>query len=173
MMYAKTMEGLVGAKTNMDLVNTPMRVYKDARRRGDLAVMERAMGYAGEFAGKAQEYQEKAEEGMEEEAEIAREAEKLEREEAAAERAEEREEAEGESKGKAQAKAEARAKATLAGADTAEVSGEGKALLQGSVGMGLTKPLAVNQKSAPQAAAYTKSGAAIQDVQAASISITV
>ncbi len=167
-MYAKTMEGLVGAKTNMDLVNTPMRVYKDARRRGDLAVMERAMGYAGEFAGKAQEYQEKAEEGMEEEVEIVREAEKLEREEAAAKRAEEGEETEEEIRGKAQARVEARSWAALAGEDTAEVSEEGKALLQSAPGMGGGKPLA-----APQALTYTKSGAASQPAQAAGISISV
>lgn len=47
-MKAKTMEGLVGAKTNMDLLNTPMRVYKEARRRGDMATMDRAMDYAGQ-----------------------------------------------------------------------------------------------------------------------------
>lgn len=45
------MEGLAGAKTNMDLLNTPFRVYKDARRRGDLATMERAMGYVKDFSG--------------------------------------------------------------------------------------------------------------------------
>ncbi|MEY8519144.1 hypothetical protein AALC25_20070 [Lachnospiraceae bacterium 29-84] len=41
---------------NMKLLNTPFRVYKDAERRGDLTVMERAMGYVGEFADKAEEY---------------------------------------------------------------------------------------------------------------------
>ena len=46
-MHTKTMEGLAGAGTNMKLLNTPFRVYKDAKRRGDTAVMERAMGYVG------------------------------------------------------------------------------------------------------------------------------
>ena len=32
-MNTKTMEGLAGAATNMNLMNTPMRVYKEARRR--------------------------------------------------------------------------------------------------------------------------------------------
>ena len=41
-MNAKTMEGLAGAGTNMNLLNTPMRVYKEAERRGDLSMMERA-----------------------------------------------------------------------------------------------------------------------------------
>ena len=81
-MHIKTMEGLVGARTNMNLVNTPMRVYRDAERRGDLAVMERALGYAGEFASKAVEYQATAEEGMEKDAEAAREEQANMREEA-------------------------------------------------------------------------------------------
>ena len=55
-MNAKTMEGLVGAKTNMDLLNSPFRVYKEARRRGDTATMDRAMGYVAEFSDKADEY---------------------------------------------------------------------------------------------------------------------
>ncbi len=67
-MHTKTMEGLAGASMNMKLLNTPFRVYKDAERRGDTAVMERAMGYVGEFADKAEDYQKKAEKGMEEDA---------------------------------------------------------------------------------------------------------
>ena len=31
-MNTKTMEGIVGAKTNMNMLNTPMRVYREARR---------------------------------------------------------------------------------------------------------------------------------------------
>ena len=60
-MHTKTMEGLAGASTNMKLLNTPFRVYKDAERRGDTAVMEQAMGYVGDFAEKAEDYQKKAE----------------------------------------------------------------------------------------------------------------
>ena len=44
-MHTKVMEGIVGARTNMDMVDVPMRVYKEARRKGDTATMERAMGY--------------------------------------------------------------------------------------------------------------------------------
>ena len=62
-MHTKTMEGLIGARTNMNLVNTPMRVYKEARRKGNLEVMERAMGYVGEFSDKAEEYKAEADEG--------------------------------------------------------------------------------------------------------------
>ena len=46
-MHVKTMEGLAGADTNMKLLQTPFRVYKDARRRGDTAVMEPFSGVAG------------------------------------------------------------------------------------------------------------------------------
>ena len=71
-MNTKTMEGLVGARTNMNLMNTPMRVFKEARRKGDTATMERAMGYADEFSGKAEDYKAEADKGMEEDAREAR-----------------------------------------------------------------------------------------------------
>lgn len=90
-MHAKTMEGLVGASMNVNLINTPFRVYKEAERRGDTAVMERAMGYAGAFADKAEDYQKEAEKGMKEEAKEAREKAKTEQENAIQKRKEERE----------------------------------------------------------------------------------
>ena len=93
-MHTKTMEGLAGASMNMKLLNTPFRVYKDAERRGDLTVMERAMGYVGEFADKAEEYQKKAEKGMEEDAKEAEEKAKTEQENAIQKRKEQREEME-------------------------------------------------------------------------------
>ena len=93
-MHTKTMEGLAGASTNMKLLNTPFHVYKDAERRGDTAVMERAMGYVGDFAEKAEDYQKKAEKGMEEDAKEAREKAKTEQENAIRKRKEEREELE-------------------------------------------------------------------------------
>lgn len=93
-MHTKTMEGLAGASMNMKLLNTPLRVYKDAERRGDTAVMERAMGYVGEFADKAQDYQQKAEKGMKEDAKEAGEKAKTEQENAIQKRREERDELE-------------------------------------------------------------------------------
>lgn len=89
-MHTKTMEGLVGARTNMNLLNTPMRVFKDARRRGDTATMERAIGYVSDFSNQAQEYQAEADKGMEEDARQAREKAKLQQEEAVLKRKEER-----------------------------------------------------------------------------------
>ena len=93
-MNTKTMEGIVGAKTNMNMVNTPMRVYREARRKGDTGAMERAMGYAGEYTKKAESYRRETMEGMKEDAEEAREKEKAEREKAIEKRKAEREEAE-------------------------------------------------------------------------------
>ena len=81
-MHAKTMEGLVGANMNMKMMNTPFRVYQEAERRGDTATMERAMGYVGETADKAEDYQKKVEKGMKEEAKEAREKAKSEQEDA-------------------------------------------------------------------------------------------
>ncbi len=118
-MHTKTMEGLVGARTNMNLLNTPMWVYKEARRRGDTATMERAMGYVGDFSDKAEEYQEKADEGMKKDAEAAREKEKLEREKAIEKRREEKRESE-----------EKIEESKAAKADTVEISEEGKILLK-------------------------------------------
>lgn len=89
-MHAKTMEGLIGARTNMDMTNVPMRVFKEARRKGDSTTMERAMGYVNDFEDRAYQYKDKADEGMKDEAEEAREKEKLDREEAIEKRRKER-----------------------------------------------------------------------------------
>lgn len=105
-MHTKTMEGLIGARTNMDMTKVPMRVYKEARRKGDTATMERSMGYVHEFEDKAYQYKDKASEGMKEEAKEAREQEKLKREQAIEEQRKERKEAE------AKAAAEAKAQTT-------------------------------------------------------------
>lgn len=90
-MNTKTMEGLIGAGTNMKLADTPMRVFKEARRKGDTSTMERAMGYANELTDKADKYRGQAEKGTQEEAKEAREKAELERKEAIERRREERE----------------------------------------------------------------------------------
>ncbi len=117
-MHTKTMEGLIGAGTNINHVNTPLRVYKEAERRGDTGTMERAMGYVSEFSKKAGEYQEVADDGLREDAKEAKEKEKLEREKAIEKRRNERQEAEE--------KMEERKEANV---DTVEISDEGKRLL--------------------------------------------
>lgn len=81
-MNAGVMEGLIGASSNMKIVDVPMRVYHEAERRGDTGTMERAMGYASDFTKRANTYKEKAEEELKLEMDEKRELEKLEREEA-------------------------------------------------------------------------------------------
>ncbi|MCI8282421.1 MAG: hypothetical protein HFI76_12190 [Lachnospiraceae bacterium] len=123
-MNIKTMEGIVGARTNYNLMNTPMRVFRDARRRGDLATMERAMDYAGDFADKTREYEEKADEGMVEEAKEFREKTKAELEKAIKERKEDC------------AKEQEQIQEQKSGAsntDTVELSEEGKVLFQDTI----------------------------------------
>lgn len=91
-MHAKTMEGLTGARTNMNLVNTPMHFFKAAKRRDDTVTMERSIGHAAKFAGKAKEYRAKAKKGMAEDAKEAREQAALARENAIKNRQAERSE---------------------------------------------------------------------------------
>lgn len=135
-MNTKTMEGLVGAKTNMELLNTPFRVYKEARLRGDTETMERAMGYVNEFTEQAESYKAKADEGMKEDAKEAREKAELERKKAIEKRREEREDLEEKLE-------ESRTKNAERKTDSVEISKDGKVL----------------QK---EAAAYETNGAEVQ-----------
>ena len=143
-MQAKTMEGLVGARTNIEVMQTPMRVYKDARRRGDMAVMERSMDYAGDFAEKAAQYKETAAEGMEEDAKEAKKQAEAVREKSREARRTQREE-------QMEHLEKIRDNAKTGGEDAAgtgeigevtdevEISAEGRALLDASQTAGLTK----------------------------------
>lgn len=81
MMKSGSMEGLIGANANVDIAKVPLRVYKEAERKGDTATMERSMGYFTEFSQKAVRDTERAaeetlKEQREERAEREREAEK-------------------------------------------------------------------------------------------------
>ena len=144
-MHTKTMEGLAGASMNMKLLNTPFSVYKDAERRGDTAVMERAMGYASEFADKAEDYQKKAEKGMKEDAKEAREKARELQEKAIQKRKEE------------QAKLEEKLEKSKE-ADTVEVSEEGKILLKQNSEMEGTASGEGNLESKGEPVIYTKDG---------------
>ena len=126
-MHIKTMEGLIGASTNRNLMDTPMRVYREAERKGDTATMERAMGYAGECYNKAEEYRAESDEGMKKDAEEARRIAKEQREEAVQKRREERE--------KQEKKMEENRKDDTqeTRACLLEISEEGKALLKDSM----------------------------------------
>ena len=163
-MNTKTMEGLVGARTNMNLMNTPMRVFKEARRKGDTATMERAMGYADEFSDKAEDYKTEADKGMEEDAREAREKAKLQREEAIQERREEREKLEDRIEGNRNADTNT---------DTVEISEEGKALLKDNVDSGSIGSDEIKMDAVKEPVTYTKTGETVSAEQEASISVSV
>lgn len=163
-MNIKTMEGLVGARTNMNLLNTPMRVFKEARRKGDTATMERAIGYVGEFSDKAEEYKAEADKGMEEEAREAREKAKLQREEVIQKRREEREKLEDRIEGNRNADTNT---------DTVEISEEGKVLLKDNVDSGSIGSDEIKMDAVKEPVTYTKTGETVSAEQEASISVSV
>ena len=165
-MHTKTMEGLIGARTNMNLMNTPMRVFKEARRKGDTETMERAMGYVGDFSDKAEEYKAEADKGMEEDAKEAREKAELQREEAVQKRREERE--------KLEAKIEENRNADT-NADTVKISEEGKVLLKDNLdtdAVGVETDV-VKSDAVKEPVTYTKAGDAVPMEQETSISVSV
>ena len=162
-MNTKTMEGLAGARTNINLVNTPMRVYKEARRKGDTATMERAMGYVVEFSEKAEDYKAEADKGMEEDAREAREKEKLQREEAVRRRREERE--------KLEERAEENRNAD-SNTDTVEISEEGKVLLKDHIDSGRVGSDERKTDVVKEPVIYTKTGETITLEQEAGIGVS-
>ncbi|MDE6530128.1 MAG: hypothetical protein K2K96_05070 [Lachnospiraceae bacterium] len=166
-MNTKTMEGLVGARTNMNLTNTPMRVFKEARRRGDAATMERALGYVDEFSDKAEEYKVEADKGMAEDAKEAREKAKLQREEAVQKRREEREKLEE----KIEENRNADTKET--GACLLEISEEGKVLLKDNTGLDSTDSDATKTDAVNEPVTYKKTGETVSGEQSPNISVSV
>lgn len=168
-MHTKTMEGLVGARTNMNLMNTPVRVYKEARRKGDSETMERAMGYARECSDRAEEYKAEADEGMKEDAKEAREKAKVQREEAVQKRREEREKLEENRNGDADTDTKETKECLL------EISEEGKVLLKDNLGTDAAgaKTDAVMSDAVKEPVIYTKAGDAVPMEQKMSISVSV
>ena len=84
MMQAGSMKAFMGASTNLKLVNTPMKVFKEAEARGDTEVMKRAMGYVTDFEGNAQKDADKLGEETIKETREARKQQEIEREQAIA-----------------------------------------------------------------------------------------
>ena len=82
MMQAGSMNAFMGASSNLKLVNTPMKVFKEARARGDTEVMKRAMDYVTEFGNNAEKYVDKLGEETIKEAREARKQQEIEREQA-------------------------------------------------------------------------------------------
>lgn len=163
-MHAKTMEGLVGARTNMELLNNPFRVYKEARLKGDTAKMEQAMDYMGDCTEAAYDYKEKADEGMKKDAEETRRIAEEQREEAIRKRKEERE--------KLEERLEENRNADTNTA-TVEISTEGKVLLKDNIDSDSTGSDEIKIDAVKEPVTYTKTGETVPSEQIASISVSV
>ena len=163
-MHAKTMEGLVGAGTNMELLNNPFRVYKEARLKGDTAKMEQAMDYMGDCTEAAYDYKEKADEGMKKDAEETRRIAEEQREEAIRKRKEERE--------KLEERLEENRNADT-NTDTVEISTEGKVLLKDNIDSDSTGSDEIKIDAVKEPVTYTKTGETVPSEQIASISVSV
>lgn len=163
-MNTKTMEGLIGARTNMDLLNTPFRVFKEARLKGDTAKMEQAMGYMNNCYEDAYAYKEKADEGMKKDVEETRKIAEEQREEAIEKRREERE--------KLEERIEENRNADT-GADTVEISEEGKVLLKENTGLNRTDSDETKIDAIKEPVTYTKEGETVSEEQGPSISVSV
>ncbi len=174
-MHVKTMEGLVGARTNMKLMDTPMRVYKEARRKGDLETMERAMGYANECSGRAEEYKAEADEGMKKDAEETRKIAEEQREEAIQKRREEREKLEDriEENRNADTNTDTNTDTKETKACLVEISEEGKVLLKDSTDSDSTVSDETKTDAVKEPVTYTKTGETVPAEQGASISVSV
>lgn len=166
-MHTKTMEGLVGASTSVNLMNTPLRVLKEASQKGDTGTMQRAMGYVNEYSDKTQQYMAKAEKGMKEEAKEAQEKAKSEQENAIRKRKEERGEQE-------KRIAESKNKNT----DTVSISENGKAVAgerSDSVQAGTDSGASVEETAdviMAEPVIYTKTGEAARPESGTNISVS-
>ena len=163
-MHTKTMEGLIGARTNMELLNTPFRVFKEARHKGDTAMMERAMGYMGDFHEDAYEYKKEADEGMKKDADETRKIAEEQREEAIEKRREERE--------KLEERIEENRNADT-NTDTVEISEEGKVLLKDNTGLDSMDSDVTKTDAVKEPMTYTKTGDTVSEEQSPSISVSV
>lgn len=84
MMQAGSMKALMGASTNLKLVNTPMKAFKEAEACGDTEKMKQAMGYVTEFENNAEKDADKLGEETIKETREARKQQEIEREQAIA-----------------------------------------------------------------------------------------
>lgn len=171
MMHTKTMEGLIGARTNMELLNTPFRVYKEARLKGDTAKMERAMGYMKDFHEDAYECKEEADEGMKKDAEETRKIAEEQREEAIRNRREEREKLEERIEENRDADTSTDTKETKA--CLLEISEEGKALLEDNLDLDGTGSDEIKRDAVKEPVTYTKTGETVSAEQETRISVSV
>lgn len=170
-MHTKTMEGLIGARTNMELVNTPFRVYKEARIKGDTARMEQAMGYMSDLHEDACAYKEEADEGMKLDAEENRRIAEEQREEAIRKSREER--AKLEERIEENRDDDTNTDPKEANAYLLEISEEGKELLKDNLDLDIAVTDEIKIDAIKRPVTYTKTGEAIATQQKVSISVSV
>ena len=163
-MDVKTMEGLAGAGTNMELLNTPFRVYKEARLEGDAAKMERAMGYMNDCHETICEYKKEADEGMKKDARESRKIAQEQREEAVRRRRKERE--------KLEEKTLENRNADIS-ADIVEISEDGKVLLKDHKDLDHTASDGIQTDAVKEPVTYTKTGGTVPAEQEAGISVSI
>lgn len=167
-MNSKNMEGLIGARTNINTANTPMNIYKRARRDGDTATMERSMGYVNEYTDRAKQYKAEADEGMKEDAKEARKKAEAEREKTIEKRRKDREKLE-----------ERIEESRKSREDKVEISEDGKTMLEENKentdfgGATFIDKRAEDASEVNEAVTYTKMGEVSQTEKSASISISV
>lgn len=160
-MHAKTVEGLVGASTSINLSDTSMKVFREARNKGDTATMERALGYAAEMTDQAEDYQAVADKGMEEDAKETREKARTEQEEAIRKRREDREKQEERIQ-------ESRSTDT----DTVEISAEGRAVSENTSGTEQVELEGAGTGTAEEPVIYTRTGEAVSMEENPELSVT-
>lgn len=152
-MKAGSMEGLIGASQNIKMLNVPMKVYREAEKKGELGTMERAMGYASDFSQKVEEYSEKAQkELIKEQKEERKEFEKLNKEKLEQNKAEEK----------------AKEKTENSTGVKADISEEGKELAKENIQV---ETATLDNLDVP--ISYNEHGVSIPEVAASEISVTV
>lgn len=131
-MKAGSMEGLIGASVNMKLSQTPMRVFKEAERRGNTEVMKRAMGYVTDFQEKAHECSDRAQEELAKELKEERKEQEIKRQQALERKEETKEYVE---------KIQKNNKSDIPETDSVEISEEGKVVLKNNSQTEETTPI--------------------------------
>lgn len=134
-MKAGSMEGLIGASVNMKLSQTPMRVYKEAERRGDTEVMKRAMGYVTDFQEKAHECSDRAQEELTKELKEERKEQEIKRQKALERKEETKEYVE---------KIQENHKSDIPKTDSIEISEEGQIVLKNNLRTEESTPIMEN-----------------------------
>lgn len=162
-MNMKTVEGLVGARTNINLSDTAMNVYQQASQKGDTATMKRALGYAGQMTDQAEAYEAKADEGMKADAKELKEKAKADQEKIMEKRRED------------QAKLEARIEESRKpDGDTVEISAEGKDTLPEVSGTGTAETAdAASDAMEMPPVVYTSAGEVVPQAAEAAAEISV